>query len=153
MNKYLKICAIAAVVLVAGTVTYYLAMQTAQPPPTSLFDPRIPLHRTDLDFERYVSFIGDMELFYTFKTILSTINATLLIFLLITYIDMYKKLHSEFTIGLIIFSLILLLYALTANPLIHLLFGFRASGLGPFAMLPDLFTTLALAVLLYLTMK
>jgi len=51
------------------------------------------------------------------------------------------------------FSLILLFYTLSSNPLMQLLFGYRAAGLAPFAMLPDLFTTFALAVLLYLTMK
>jgi len=96
---------------------------------------------------------GDIEFFYTVQTVVSTINVTLLIFLLITYIDMYVKTKSEFTIGLIIFSMVLLLYALTTNPLVHWIFGFRAFGLGPFAMLPDLFTCVALGVLLYLTVK
>jgi len=96
---------------------------------------------------------GDIELFYTAKTVVSTVNATLLVFLLITYIDIYRKTQSEFTIGLIIFSMVLLLYALASNPLIHWIFGFRALGLGPFAMLPDLFTCIALAVLIYLTFK
>jgi len=96
---------------------------------------------------------GDIEFFYTAKTIVSTINMTLLIFLLITYIDIYEKTKSEFTIGLIIFSVVLLLNALASNPLVHWTFGFRAFGLGPFAMLSDLFTCAALAVLLYLTLK
>lgn len=96
---------------------------------------------------------GDIEIFYMFKTVISTINATLLIFLLITYIDLYRKTKSDFTIGLIVFSMILLLYALSSNSLIHRIFGFRAFGLGPFVMLPDLFTLGALAVLTYLTFK
>ena len=41
----------------------------------------------------------------------------------------------------------------TTNPLVHWIFGFRAVGLGPFAMLPDLFTCVALAILPYLTVK
>ena len=96
---------------------------------------------------------GDIEFFYTAKTVVSTINATLLIFLLIIYINIYRKTRSEFTIGLIIFSMVLLFYALSSNPLVHWTFGFRAFGLGPFAMLPDLFTCVALSVLLYLTIK
>ena len=95
----------------------------------------------------------DIELFYTFKTILSTVNVTLLLFLLVSYLDIYRKIKSEFTIGLIVFSLTLLFYALSSNPLVHWLFGFRGFGLGPFAMLPDLFTTVALTVLLYFTFK
>jgi len=152
MNKYVKISIIFAILLVVAVLSDFLATQNAPAPPTSIFEPRqLPFDR--IDFDREFFYMGDIELFYKVKTVLSSINATLLVFLLATYIDIYKKLQSEFTIGLIIFSLILLLYALSSNPLLQLLFGFQAFGLGPFAMLPDLFTTLALAVLLYLTMK
>ena len=96
---------------------------------------------------------GDIEFFYTAKAVVSTINVTLLLFLLVTYIDIYTKTKSDFTIGLIIFSMVLLFYALVSNPLVHWVFGFRAFGLGPFALLPDLFSCLASAVLLYLTLK
>jgi hypothetical protein len=153
MNKYVKIWIILAILLVVAALSDFLAIQNAPSPSTSIFDPRLPFDRTNFDFDRYYSVMGDIELFYKIKTILSSINATLLVFLLATYVDMYKKIQSEFTIGLIVFSLILLLYALSANPLLQWLFGYRAFGLGPFAMLPDMFTTLALAVLLYLTMK
>ncbi len=102
---------------------------------------------------RSTSVYGDRELYYTVKIVLSMINVTLLSILLIIYIDMYKKTKSEFTIGLITFSLVLLLNALTSNPVVHWLFGFRAYGLGPFAMLPDLFTFVASIILLYLTLK
>jgi hypothetical protein len=96
---------------------------------------------------------GDIELYYTITTVVSTINVTLLLILLITYSDMYVKTKSEFLIGLMIFSLVLLLNALTSNPLITQIFGFRAAGLGPFALLPELFTFVALVILLYLTFK
>jgi hypothetical protein len=96
---------------------------------------------------------GDIELFYTIKTVVSTINVTLSIFLLLIYISIYLKTRSEFTIGLMIFSAVFLLNALASNPLIIRAFGFFPAGLGPFAMLPDLFTFAALAVLLYLSFK
>jgi hypothetical protein len=151
MNRYVKIWIIFAILLVVAVLSDFLATQNAPSPPTSIFEPRqLPFDMINWDRNVYT---GDIELFYKVKTILSSINATLLVFLLATYVDMYKKLQSEFTIGLIIFSLILLLYALSSNPLLQWIFGYRAFGLGPFAMLPDLFTTLALAVLLYLTMK
>ena len=152
MNKYVKIWLLFSVLLVVTVFADYLATQNTPFSGTSMFEPRpIPFDRSNV--ERYYSYLGDIELFYKVKTILSTVNATLLVFLLATYVDMYMKLKSEFTIGLILFSLILLLYALSSNPLLQWIFGYRAFGLGPFAMLPDLFTTLALAVLLYLTMK
>jgi hypothetical protein len=95
----------------------------------------------------------DLELFYTIKTIVSSVNMTLLAFLLVTYIGIYRKTRSEFTVGLIVFSMVLLLYAMVSNPIVQVAFGYRAFGLGPFAMLPDLFSLIALAVLLYLTLK
>jgi hypothetical protein len=154
MNRYVKIWIIFAILLVVAVFSDYLATQSFPTPHASMFEPRqVPFESFSFEVDRYYSYMGDIELFYKVKTILSSINATLLVFLLATYVDMYKKLQSEFTIGLIIFSLILLLYALSSNPLLQWLFGYRAFGLGPFAMLPDLFTTLALAVLLYLTMK
>lgn len=96
---------------------------------------------------------GDIEFFYTAQMVVSTINVTLLIFLLLIYIDIYRKTRSAFTIGLIIFSAVFLLNALASNPFIIWVFGFRPVGLGPFALLPGLFTLGALAVLLYLSVK
>jgi hypothetical protein len=96
---------------------------------------------------------GDIELFYTIKTVISTVNITLVIILLFTYIDIYRRTKASFTIGLIIFSTILLLYTITSNPILQWPFGFRASGLGPFAMLPDLFACVALSILVYLSVK
>jgi heme/copper-type cytochrome/quinol oxidase subunit 2 len=96
---------------------------------------------------------GDIELFYTMKTVISTMNVTLLVFLLLTYVSIYLRTRSEFTIGLIIFSAIFLLNVLASNPMVMWICGYRPSGLGPFAMLPDLFTFVALVVLLYLSVK
>jgi hypothetical protein len=143
MNKYLKISLFFLILALVAILADLVATQHSSFPQPSLFDPH-PIRS-----ER----IGDIELFYKVKTMLSTINATLLVLLLITYVNIYKKLKSEFTLGLILFSLTLLLYAISANPLLQQFFGYWAFGLGPFAMLPDLFTTFALAVLLYLTMK
>ncbi len=96
---------------------------------------------------------GDIELFYTIKAVVSTINVTLLVFLLLTYVNIYRKTHSEFTVGLIIFSGVFLLNVLASSPFVIWIFGFQPFGLGPFAMLPDLFTLAALSVLLYLSIK
>ena len=152
MNKYLKILIVIAILLIVGILSDYFATKFSPFPEISIFDPRpVPFDRIGGDRDFYYQ--GDMELFYKVRTILSSINAALLIFLLISYVDMYSKMKSEFTIGLIVFSMTLLLYALTSNPLLQTIFGYHAFGLGPFAMLPDMFTTIALIVLSYLTMK
>jgi hypothetical protein len=96
---------------------------------------------------------GDVEFFYTAKAVVSTVNIALLIFLLITYVDIYRKTQSEFTVGLIVFSMIFMLYLVVSNPLVIWAFGYRIFGLGPFALLPDIFTLAALVVLLYYVFK
>jgi hypothetical protein len=96
---------------------------------------------------------GDLEYFYTIKVVVSTVNVTLVLILLFTYIDIYRRTKSSFTVGLILFSAILLLYTVTSNPILQWPFGFRAFGLGPFAMLPDLCACVALSVLVYLSVK
>jgi hypothetical protein len=151
MNRNLKIAALFIILVVVAFSSYWWATTNTPTPP--LEPRRFPPDRIIRDRDMFSSFVADIELYYTLHTVISSINATLLVFLLITYLDIYKTLKSEFTIGLIIFSMILLLYALVSNPLMQSVFGFQAIGLGPFAMLPDLFTCLALAVLLYLTMK
>ena len=95
----------------------------------------------------------DVEAFYIGKTIFSFVNISLILPLLLIYIDIYRKIKSKFTIGLLIVMMVLFLYALTSNPLFHRLFGYRAEGLGPFAMIPDLFATFALAILLYMSLE
>ena len=152
MNKYVKIWIIFSILLVVAVAVDYFASLRFGDNPVSAFDPRpLPFNRINVD--NYYSYFGDIELFYKIQTILSSINATLLVFLLGTYLDMYRKLKSEFTVGLILFSVTLLMYALTSNPLLQWVFGYQAFGLGPFAMLPEMFTTIALAVMLYLTLK
>jgi len=110
-----------------------------------------------LPFERRppppVAIRGDYQLFYTLQTVVSVVNTTLSLILLLVYINIYRKTQSQFTIGLIIFSLVLLLQGFVSIPLLHRAFGFYDFGLGPFVLLPDLFTCLALAVLLYLTFE
>jgi len=91
---------------------------------------------------------GDLAVYYTLKSILSTLNIVLLSILLVLYVSAYGQARSEFLVGLIIFDVAMLLYAITSNPLIYGGFGFHGAGLGPFAMLPDLFSLVAVSVLL-----
>jgi hypothetical protein len=96
---------------------------------------------------------GDLEFFYFVSTIISTINIAMLIMLLVTYINIYMKTRSAFTIGLVIFAAAFLMKDLSASPFVTGLFSFRAFGLGPFVFLPGLFELAALSVLLYLSIK
>jgi len=141
MRIWLMLIIIVAVVL-AGILAALWAW-------TSLFAPFSPFQRRPIPPVNP----GDFEFYYTAQTVVSTINVTLSVILLLVYVSIYVKTRSEFTIGLIIFSIVFLLTALASNPLVILAFGYLPVGLGPFALLPALFTFGALIVLLYLSAK
>jgi predicted membrane protein len=144
MNKNLRNGLIIAIIIVVAILAALWAAST------SLF-PRFPFEPHEIPPYREIG--GDIELFYTIETVVSTINVTLSVFLLAIYVNIYRKTRSEFTIGLTIFSAVFLMNALALNPFVQWAFGFHAFGLGPFAMLPDVFTLGALAVLLYLSFE
>ena len=95
---------------------------------------------------------GDIAVFYVLQTVFSTLDVAVLVFLLTYYVMIYVRRKVEFTLWLAIFCSVLLLDALTSNPILQLGFGFIPFGLGPFAMLPAVFTFVALMMLLYLTL-
>ncbi len=144
MSNKMKIFLIIVLVITIGVFAALWAIN---------FEPIFPLLEPRPFPRDRPSFIGDFEFYYIAKTVISSVNVTLIIILLATYVSLYKKTRSEFVIGLILFALIFLLYALVSNPIMQFVFGFQAFGLGPFAMLPDLFASLALGVLLYLTLE
>jgi len=91
------------------------------------------------------------ENFQFMNLLLTTMNGILLIYLLYNYVSIYLRLHSNFSLGLIIIASALLAHSISANPLIAQLFGFRGSGLGPFTIIPSFFTLIAALVLIYLS--
>jgi hypothetical protein len=96
---------------------------------------------------------ADLEFYYVARTIFSTINLALLVILTETYAAIYIKTRSQFTIGLLIFSIVFLLKEITSSPLVIGAFRFSISGLGPFALIEPLFEMAALFVLLYLSIE
>lgn len=90
-----------------------------------------------------------MSTFHSMKIFLTSLNVILIGVLFVNYVSIYEQMRSKFTLSLIIFSLSLLLYALSSHPLFHLFFGFRGSGLGPFQVIPNFFSLIAVTILLY----
>jgi hypothetical protein len=149
MNRNLKtwlILVILAVIAVAILAAIWAANAIYQ---SQVYQPGFPFR--PLQPPGYIP--GDIELFYIARTVISAINITLLVVLIVTYISIYIKTRSQFTIGLLIFATVFLMKDLTSNPFVIGAFGFRLYGLGPFALLPDLFEFVALTVLLYLSVK
>ncbi len=94
---------------------------------------------------------NDLAIYYSIKAVLASMNAFLLIVLSSIYLKVYRDTGLEFSLGLLIFSVALFMYSLVSNPLLISVAGYWASGLGPFAMLPDLFTCVASFTLLYIS--
>lgn len=134
--------------IVVGIVAGWWALNSE--PSISLFASRSIPDEYPANFPNLVE---DYEFYYVSKTVISSVNIVLVSALLAIYLTLYKANKSNFVFGLIVFALVLLFYALVSNPIVISIFGFRAFGLGPFAVLPDLFTTIALSILLYLTFK
>ena len=87
------------------------------------------------------------------KTIISAINAILLIYLFTTYLDLYRHTKSSFTLGLVFLSAALLSYSLFTNPV---LLGISSNAgeieiVKYFNFIPDLLTTLSSTILIYLS--
>lgn len=117
----------------------------AQPP-----HPRPPFD-WDINPEQLERLRALLPYYLLVKTIFATLGSILLLSLLLIYFGIYRKTGTRFSLGLIIFSAALLLYTISSNPLIHRFVGFRRIGLGPLLMIPDLFTCIASAILLYLS--
>jgi hypothetical protein len=96
--------------------------------------------------------IEELHTYFIVRTTVSMINAGLSVILLIVYAEIYVRTRAQFTIGLVLFSGVLLVYALTSNPLLQML-SFRVYGYGLVGALPELFTTIAAVLLLYLSVE
>ncbi|KYC45567.1 MAG: hypothetical protein APG12_00899 [Candidatus Methanofastidiosum methylothiophilum] len=90
---------------------------------------------------------------FQLKYAVSLINIGLILAVFVLYANIYRKTKSPFSLGLTIFSFAFLINILTSSPILQVACGFRSSGLGPFLILPDLFITIALSILVYLTTK
>jgi len=141
------------IVQVAGIViallifvgVFSFAVDTIAPSPRDRFQKE---DFQNTDFKHYFEF---RETFTFIQIILATLNSILLIYLLFNYVSVYNQIRSKFALGLIVAATSFLAFTFTANPIIHSFFGFRGSGLGPFAMLPLLFSIIVTIVLIYLS--
>jgi hypothetical protein len=143
MNKNLWIWLVVLVTLIAvALLAGFWAVST-------FYNPRLPWGQ----MSPQENVVGDWQFYYIAKTVVSTVNIALLAFLILMYADIYLKTRSSFTIGLLMFSIVFLMKDFASNPMVIRTFGYGMSGLGPFALLPDLFELAALSVLLYLSAK
>lgn len=87
------------------------------------------------------------------KVFLASMNAILLAGLVLNYTKIYRDIPTSTSRIFLIFSSALMFYAVSANPLVHLLFGYQFIPLGPFTYVPDLFVTAGTIAILYESYK
>jgi hypothetical protein len=161
MNKKQRILVVIAIILITGTIGALLGYYYSD-------TLKNPIFRRDLDKDFDGNFSRpspeefrdeiekgkeNFETYVTIKSAVTLINIVIAVILIGMYLKIYREVKSDFTIGLIVVMFALLLYAITSNPFIQYLFTYRAFGQGPFILLPDIFATVALSVLLYLSLK
>lgn len=87
------------------------------------------------------------------KTAISFINIGLILPLFVIYAGIYRKMRSSFTLGLMAVIFALGMYAVTSNPLIVGLLGSRTGDIGLFQIIPDLCATVALIILIRISLE
>ncbi len=87
------------------------------------------------------------------KTAISFINIGLIIPLFVIYAGIYRRMRSSFTLGLLAVIFALGMYAVTSNPLIIGLLGGRTGDIGFFQIIPDLCATVALVILIRISLE
>jgi hypothetical protein len=132
----LAICCVLAIVLIgmflSKKLPHFLTQPRGAPPPPTPWD---------------------SEWYYNAQTVISIVSIAFSIFLLAMYADSYRKTRSDVSVALMIFAVVLFLSSLTSNPALQFAFGFKAFGLGPFAMLPLLFQCIGLMILSFIALR
>ncbi len=83
---------------------------------------------------------------------LSSAMILLSLYLMFIYLKDYLQLKSKFTLGLLIAVFSFMLFAISTNPALHVFLGVYGSR-GLFTLIPYLFATIALAVLVWVSSK
>ena len=106
--------------------------------------------RPDIEPEDLPKIRELMGRYFLGKTLISSLNAVLLLYLSLVYYRVYRETKSQFSLGLMIMSIAFFLFVVSSSPLINWMIGGRKL-LGVFNYIGDLFTTIAAVVLIYLS--
>jgi tellurite resistance protein TehA-like permease len=128
---------ISVILLVLVSLTIPILVQTPHPGPGPIQQPQ----SQGQDESRHI------------KTAISFINIGLIVPLFVIYTGIYRRMRSSFTLGLIAVIFALGMYAVTSCQLIVSLLGGRAGDIGLFQIIPDLCTTVALIILIRISLE
>jgi type III secretory pathway component EscU len=131
-----------AVLAILISVGFLLAANAAMP--FRQFEPRdIPPREALPDVFQNV---------FLLHTVLSLAMLILSFYLFFIYLKDYLQLKSGFTFGLLLAIFSFMLFAVTANPFLHVFFGVYGRD-GIFQSVPYLFATISLGILVWVSSK
>jgi len=90
---------------------------------------------------------------YMLGTIIICMNLSLLLGLLGSYVRSFRKTKSSFLLGLVLFLGVLFVQSLLNLPFLGILLTNSGYQSGLFSVLPNMFETIALIILFYLSME
>jgi hypothetical protein len=90
---------------------------------------------------------------YILGTVIISMNLFLLLGLLGSYIHSFRKTRSSFLLGLVLFLSVLFVQSVLSLPLLNVMLGQTSYQSGLFSILPNMFETIALIILFYLSME
>jgi len=107
------------------------------------------LKQVDLPLARQIW--KDFSDIFTLVTIVICLNLFFIIGLLFLYLDSFRKTRSNFMLGLIMFLCVLFAQSLFSLPPVQMILGQFVFDLGLINIIPNLFETIALIILFYLS--
>jgi hypothetical protein len=141
---------ISVIVLVLASLTIPVILKLPQPETGKI--PAQPLDITGKQSMQSLQTSGQEES-KQLKTVISFINIGLILPLLFIYVGIYWRMRSSFTLGLLAVIFALGMYAVTSNPLIIGLLRGRTGEIGFFQIIPDLCATVALIILIRISLE
>jgi hypothetical protein len=130
----------------AQAINFALAQPTEGTPPP--FRPRF----NETSPERIREFERIIETYIVGRIVVSSLNILLYGYITYFYIRLYRETESKFSLALTGLSVVLLVYALSSNPLLlHVIRGPDPLWTGVFNFIPDMLATVVAFILIYLS--
>ncbi|HEX9913511.1 MAG TPA: hypothetical protein VGB32_01200 [Candidatus Bathyarchaeia archaeon] len=136
---------ILAVIMAQAIAFAYAQPMEGNPPP---FRPRF----NETSPEKIREFERIMETYIVGRIVISSLNIVLYGYITYFYVRLYRENESKFSLALAGLSVVLLVYALTSNPLLlHLMRGPDPLWTGVFSFIPDMLATVVAFIMIYLS--
>jgi len=130
----------------AQAITFALAQPGEGFPPP--FRPRF----NETSPERIREFERIMETYIVGRIVISSLNIVLYGYITYFYVMLYRETESKFSLALAGLSVVLLVYALSSNPLLlSVIRGPDPLWTGVFSFIPDMLATVVAFILIYLS--